>query len=53
MRVPHHIEYADGLMFGSDDYAMRRVGWESYVNIIEKYRTIAGRQATVLHQDRQ
>ncbi len=36
------LKHVDRLMYGSDDYATQRVGWESYPGIIKKYRAIAG-----------
>ena len=36
------VKHADRLMYGSDDYASQRVGWNVYPGIIRKYRAIAG-----------
>jgi len=36
------LKHRDHLMYGSDDYATARVGWDVYPGIIQKYRRIAG-----------
>jgi hypothetical protein len=36
------IKHKDRLMYGSDDYATGRLGWDVYPGIVAKYRSIAG-----------
>ncbi len=36
------LRYGDRLMYGTDDYASARAGWDAYPGIVRKYRGIAG-----------